>query len=260
MDPEQEYEFDNNFENNPGSFLDLHLKARRVHPRLFNGLMLGVGVGQRSYFEILRRHIRQDNVLAFGACIDYQFFPTAKFRFIGNPKESEDNPDELHLGFEGRSPISTFGVELADKLKFHFLQKHDERIDFGIQISKSINNIDGPFHFDVAGRYIDPRFTLSTVIGTSGMHNSLFFQIDQLLSLGIEQKFFTASGNFASIALKKQIPEWEADVSLSIDSQKSLVMNFERIVAPTVPLRLLLSASMNGSTKTITAGLGLLIN
>lgn len=95
--------------------------------------------------QVLRRHIYQNTALAFGARIDYQFFPTAKFRFIGIPKESEDDPDELHLGFEGRSPVSTFGIELANKVKFHFLQKYDEKIDVGIKISKSINDNDGPF-------------------------------------------------------------------------------------------------------------------
>lgn len=92
------------------------------------------------------------------------------------------------------------------------------------------------------------------------MHNSLYFRLDNLVSLGVEQRFFTPSGNYASIALKRRIPEWESDFSVSIDSQKALVLNLDRLVAPTVPLRVLLSASINPSTKITTAGFGLLIN
>uniref|UniRef100_A0AC34RH25 Uncharacterized protein n=1 Tax=Panagrolaimus sp. JU765 TaxID=591449 RepID=A0AC34RH25_9BILA len=262
------------FTQNPGSFLNLHQNCRRIQPRIFNGLKLGVGIGENSYFEILRRHISQHENLAFGALIDYQFHPNVKVRFLGTPKEVEDDPDELHIGIEGRTPDSTFGVELAGKLKtpdstfgvelagklkFHYLQKCRPDLDFGFQISRNIDE-NAFYHLDFAAKYSTPAYVLASIFGTSGIHNSLCFRIRDDVELAVEQKLFSKNGHLASVSIQKHLPDWQANLRTTFDTRMAFHCSFERVVAPTVPLRVVFSASVESMTKTIKAGLGFVIN
>ncbi|KAF1765687.1 hypothetical protein GCK72_005640 [Caenorhabditis remanei] len=286
-------------QTNPGSYEELHRKARDVFPTCFEGAKLMVNKGLSSHFQV--SHTLSLSAMntgyRFGATYvgTTQVGPAEAYPILLGDTDVNGNTTAtiLHqLGIyrtklqgqiqqgklagaqatiERKGRLSTLGLTLANIdlvneagiLVGQFLRRLTPRLDVGTEMVYQYGkNIPGGqiSVLSYAARYTANHFIAAATLGASGVHLTYFHKQNDNLAFGVE---FECNANVGeavtTLAYQTELPEEGVTMRASFDTNWSVGGVFEKRLSQQLPFTLALSGTLNHVKAAGKFGIGLII-
>ncbi|CAD6198631.1 unnamed protein product [Caenorhabditis auriculariae] len=287
------------YSNNPGSYEELHRKARDVFPTCFEGAKLMVNKGLSSHFQVSHTlSLSPMNTgYRFGATYvgTNQVGPAEAYPILLGDTDVSGNTTAtlLHqIGvwrtkiqgqvqqgklagaqatFERRGRLSTLGLTLANIdvvsesgiMVGQLLRRLTNRLDIGAEIVYQYGKQIPGSQISVlsyAARYSAPFWTAAATLGSTGAHLTYYHKQADNLAFGVE---FECNANVGeavtTIAYQAELPEEGVTMRASVDTNWSVGGVFEKRLSQQMPFTLALSGTWNHVKAAGKFGIGLII-
>ncbi|CAB3405623.1 unnamed protein product [Caenorhabditis bovis] len=284
---------------NPGSYEELHRKARDVFPTCFEGAKLMVNKGLSSHFQVSHTLSLSPMNTGYRFGVTYvgtnQVGPAEAYPILLGDTDISGNTTAtvLHqLGiyrtkFQGqiqqgklagaqatierKGRLSTLGVTFANIdlvneggiIVGQLLRRLTPRFDVGTEIVYQYGkNIPGSqiSVLSYAARYTANHFTAAATLGSSGAHLTYYHKQHDTLAFGVE---FECNANVGeavtTIAYQAEMPDEGVTMRASVDTNWTVGGVFEKRLSQQLPFTLALSGTFNHVKAAGKFGIGLVI-